>query len=201
MHGLHFLAGTLLHADTSQVAARLPGVLQALFALCEDAPDEVLAHTLLAASEHAHALLQPPLLHCPYEDLISGYTDLLLHLVRCAARARGAADALLSFLAALLRMLPDAVGLIRRGGREAEAAHVYLLLLRRVASEGQWGRGALTAAASAYELRLLRIYVEEMDEEEQREEETADAEMERLPSSPGGADDEAMYDVGRGQRI
>jgi hypothetical protein len=100
--------------------------------------------------------------------------------VLCAATARASTDALLALLSALLGLLPEAASLVRRGGVGAVAAHTYVHLLRRLACS-RWGRRALEAAASTYELRLLRLHVEEMEEAEE-----GDDELQR-----GAADDEA----------
>ena len=78
--------------------------------------------------------------------------------------ARAGADALLSFLSALLGLLPGAIALVRRGGVAADAAHTYVLLLRRLASEGRWGRHALeNQTADGLGASLLLAAVVEAD--------------------------------------
>ena len=181
VHGFHFTAGTLLHTQRAVGGARLPGVLQALFTLMEEGPAELLEHAIECITERAQPLLRTPLLLCPSDELVDGYADLVHQLVQCAATARASTDALLTLLSALLGLLPEAVSLIRRGGVAADAAHTYVLLLRRLAS-CRWGRAALETAASVYELRLLRLHVDEMEEAEE-----GDDELQR----GAGADDEA----------
>ena len=166
VHGFHFTAGTLLHTQRAVGGARLPGVMQALFTLMEEGPAELLEHAIECITERAQPLLRTPLLLCPSDELVDGYADLVHQLVQCAATARASTDALLTFLSALLGLLPEAVSLIRRGGVAADAAHTYVLLLRRLAS-CRWGRAALETAASVYELRLLRLHVDEMEEAEE----------------------------------
>ena len=180
VHGFHFTAGTLLHTQRAVGGARLPGVLQALFTLMEEGPAELLEHAIECITERAQPLLRTPLLQCPSDELVGGYADLVHQLVLCAATARASTDALLGLLSALLGLLPEAASLVRRGGVGAVAAHTYVHLLRRLACS-RWGRRALEAAASTYELRLLRLHVEEMEEAEE-----GDDELQR-----GAADDEA----------
>jgi hypothetical protein len=180
VHGFHFTAGTLLHTQRAVGGARLPGVLQALFTLMEEGPAELLEHAIECITERAQPLLRTPLLQCPSDELVGGYADLVHQLVLCAATARASTDALLALLSALLGLLPEAASLVRRGGVGAVAAHTYVHLLRRLACS-RWGRRALEAAASTYELRLLRLHVEEMEEAEE-----GDDELQR-----GAAEDEA----------
>jgi hypothetical protein len=105
--------------------------------------------------------------------MLLAYTGLLLHAMRCTAVAAaqqggemaehpGMAE-LVGFVRALLSLLHDAAELVRRGGHAAEAAHTYMLLLRRLASQEPRPLHAAFAAAvgacSPNTKRLLLIFL------------------------------------------
>ena len=128
------------------------------------------------------ALLKAPLLDCPSEEVGAILTSLLLHFLRCAARAaadtdsspdlangastppspeRSAAAAggeVCCFLAALLSLLTDAAAMIRHGGRAADAAHGFMVLLGSIYSDHSLAP-ALRAAATPTAWRLLQIFL------------------------------------------